>query len=522
MKCGSVARSMWKIVPRSSGMRASGTTQHALDRRALRLVRGRHEISSVRRSPTVSHRNRQGCAGRAPGHTFDACPATHEPACDRHRQTRAAGSPPRGPRPRRRPHLCQRRRPVSRGPGADHRARPRQPRLGRRRQRVRRVRLRAPRRLARARPPDVVSAAVARRLRLGRQLRPADAASRSQAAERFLDRRRGHGQVREATARTSRRPRSSSRARPPAATWSRSARTSRSSPPTTGSSATPPMPAGIPPALRDLHRRLPVQRPRLASRRCSPSTPARSPASSSSRRRGRAGAGLPRGPARACATAEGALLVFDEMITGFRWHARRRPARLRRAPRPHDVRQGDGQRVRDRRARGPRASSWSCGGIRDDARARVPAVDDPRRRDARRSRRCSRCSSVYEEEGVIDRLDDRGRRLAAGVREARSGRHGLEERVLLLGRPCNLVFGTLDGDGQRSQPFRTLFLQELIDARASSGRRSWSARRCPTRTSTARSRPWTGARASTAGARRTGSTAILRGRPVKPVFRPYA
>ena len=31
-----------------------------------------------------------------------------------------------------------------------------------------------------------------------------------------------------------------------------------------------------------------------------------------------------------------------------------------------------------------------------------------------------------------------------------------------MGRPCNLVFGTLDADGQRSQPFRTLFLQELI------------------------------------------------------------
>jgi len=41
-----------------------------------------------------------------------------------------------------------------------------------------------------------------------------------------------------------------------------------------------------------------------------------------------------------------------------------------------------------------------------------------------------------------------------------------ENRLLgffeVLGRPCNLVFGTNDQDHERSQPFRTLFMQELI------------------------------------------------------------
>jgi glutamate-1-semialdehyde 2,1-aminomutase len=32
----------------------------------------------------------------------------------------------------------------------------------------------------------------------------------------------------------------------------------------------------------------------------------------------------------------------------------------------------------------------------------------------------------------------------------------------VIGQPCNLVFGTLDQDHNRSQPFRTLFMQELI------------------------------------------------------------
>ena len=39
---------------------------------------------------------------------------------------------------------------------------------------------------------------------------------------------------------------------------------------------------------------------------------------------------------------------------------------------------------------------------------------------------------------------------------------GLEEYVQVIGRPCNLVYVTRDQSGQRSQPFRTLFLQETI------------------------------------------------------------
>ena len=31
-----------------------------------------------------------------------------------------------------------------------------------------------------------------------------------------------------------------------------------------------------------------------------------------------------------------------------------------------------------------------------------------------------------------------------------------------IGRSCNLVYQTLDGEGHPSQPFRTLFLQELV------------------------------------------------------------
>jgi glutamate-1-semialdehyde 2,1-aminomutase len=38
----------------------------------------------------------------------------------------------------------------------------------------------------------------------------------------------------------------------------------------------------------------------------------------------------------------------------------------------------------------------------------------------------------------------------------------VERHFSVEGRDCNLIFVTKDRDGQRSQPFRTLFMQELI------------------------------------------------------------
>ena len=68
---------------------------------------------------------------------------------------------------------------------------------------------------------------------------------------------------------------------------------------------------------------------------------------------------------------------------------------------------------------------------------------------------------VYRTEPVVEHLHREGERLAEGLRQV-SARHGLTEHVLPVGRPCNLFFGTRDPHGKPSQPFRTLFLQEMI------------------------------------------------------------
>jgi glutamate-1-semialdehyde 2,1-aminomutase len=68
---------------------------------------------------------------------------------------------------------------------------------------------------------------------------------------------------------------------------------------------------------------------------------------------------------------------------------------------------------------------------------------------------------ICVEEEVVAALHRQGDRLRRGVGEVTTAR-GLGDHFQVLGRPSNLIFATLDQEGQRSQPFRTLFLQELL------------------------------------------------------------
>jgi glutamate-1-semialdehyde 2,1-aminomutase len=68
---------------------------------------------------------------------------------------------------------------------------------------------------------------------------------------------------------------------------------------------------------------------------------------------------------------------------------------------------------------------------------------------------------IYRENSVVEFLWKQGELLQTLVRQSivenRLGGH-----FEVLGRPCNLVFATRDENCERSQPFRTLFMQELI------------------------------------------------------------
>jgi glutamate-1-semialdehyde 2,1-aminomutase len=127
---------------------------------------------------------------------------------------------------------------------------------------------------------------------------------------------------------------------------------------------------------------------------------------------------------------------------------------------------------------------------------------------------------VYEQEGIVERLHERGRRLA-GTLQPVIERHGLGEHVVLLGRDSNLVFATLDASKERSQLFRTLFLQEMVQRGVLGPSFVVSAALSDDdieRTAVALD----GALAVYRQAIEDGVDRYLVGRPVQPVFRPYA
>jgi glutamate-1-semialdehyde 2,1-aminomutase len=162
---------------------------------------------------------------------------------------------------------------------------------------------------------------------------------------------------------------------------------------------------------------------------------------------------------RALCTRHGTVLVFDEMITGFRWH-------LGGAQKVYGVEpdlatfgkaMGNGFSIA---ALVGRRDILERGGLRHDAE-RVFLLSTTHGAETHALAAALEVMRIYREEGVIERLYAIGARLAAGVDEV-VGARGLRDYVGLHGRPCNLVYATLDADGNRSQPFRTLFLQELL------------------------------------------------------------
>ena len=68
---------------------------------------------------------------------------------------------------------------------------------------------------------------------------------------------------------------------------------------------------------------------------------------------------------------------------------------------------------------------------------------------------------IYKRDHVVEYLYRQGERLANGINQAIS-ENQLQDYFQVIGKPCNLIYVTRDQEKNRSQPFRTLFLQETI------------------------------------------------------------
>ena len=157
--------------------------------------------------------------------------------------------------------------------------------------------------------------------------------------------------------------------------------------------------------------------------------------------------------------ANGALLIFDEIITGFRWS-------LGGAQKVHNIipdlstfskAMGNGFAIS---ALVGKKEIMELGGLRHD-REKVFLLSTTFGAETHALAAAIATMKVYKNEPVIEHLYRQGERLIRGIDQSVQEHH-LEEYFGTIGKACNLLFFTRDENKQPSQPMRTLFLQEVI------------------------------------------------------------
>ena len=157
--------------------------------------------------------------------------------------------------------------------------------------------------------------------------------------------------------------------------------------------------------------------------------------------------------------AEGALLVFDEMITGFRWYLGGAQTLYGVTPDLSTF----GKAIANGFALSAlvgRREIMERGGL-SHPHERVFLLSTTHGAETHALAAGLETMRIYEREGVVEILHRRGARLRAGL-EAEARRHGVAEQFRVLGRDCNLVYAARDASGHPSQSFRTLVLQETL------------------------------------------------------------
>nr|WP_281167696.1 glutamate-1-semialdehyde 2,1-aminomutase [Actinomycetospora chiangmaiensis] len=162
---------------------------------------------------------------------------------------------------------------------------------------------------------------------------------------------------------------------------------------------------------------------------------------------------------RELCTAEGTVLVFDEMITGFRWAAGG-------AQEVHGVvpdlstwgkAMGNGFPIA---ALAGKRELMELGGLATDA-SRVFLLSTTNGPETVGLTAFRAVVAAYRAGDPIAAMRHAGERLTAGANAAIEA-EGLQEHLLVAGHPNCLVFLTRGPDGLPSQEFRTLFLAELL------------------------------------------------------------
>lgn len=165
------------------------------------------------------------------------------------------------------------------------------------------------------------------------------------------------------------------------------------------------------------------------------------------------------GALRDLCTENGALLIADEMITGFRWSrgSAQQYHGISADLATYGKAMSNGFSVS---ALAGRRDVMELGGFRHRQR-RVFLLSTTHGAETHALAAALATMRFYRDHDVTGQLDRQGRRLLRGIHEMTVA-NGVADYITLMGKPCNLVYAARDQKGVPSQPFRTLFLQELI------------------------------------------------------------
>jgi glutamate-1-semialdehyde 2,1-aminomutase len=165
------------------------------------------------------------------------------------------------------------------------------------------------------------------------------------------------------------------------------------------------------------------------------------------------------GELQALCKKNGAVFILDEMITGFRWHANGAQGMYGIDPDLSTFGKAMSNGFSLSALVGKR-EIMQLGGL-NHPHPRVFLISTTHGAENHALAAGLATMRVYKTEPVIETLIRQGERLAAGFARAIDDNR-VRENVSVFGKPVCLVYGTRDNDGTPSQPFRTLFIQELL------------------------------------------------------------
>ncbi len=155
----------------------------------------------------------------------------------------------------------------------------------------------------------------------------------------------------------------------------------------------------------------------------------------------------------------GSLFILDEMITGFRWHngGAQKVYNVDPDLSTFGKAMGNGFSIS---ALAGKSEFMKLGGI-NHKKERVFLMSTTHGAESHALAAAIATMKFYQENDVIGFLNKQGRKLKDGVNKA-SRELGIEDKVSIIGPDCCSVYTTRDNDGNPSQPFRTLFIQEQL------------------------------------------------------------